>query len=442
MSDLSSTVLRGTDQVTDAYKGLANLRAVNRERKTRAMAGIGESLASLGKTLRDYGSWKDAKAAEDETRQVEDAYALGMQTGEPEKALVTLGATKVRHAASATLRSKRLAEVMSLAHQRNVERSDEALTNYREQQTEDLKRAAADEARSRIDAKNVVLPEDASEAEIQLAQDVYAGKVKKAQADPIFKMYADRRKSVAAAKKEFDKTAAATADTETFDKALAAYNDESPVEDPTTHVYRPPTQADRVARADAVPGLTPKHRASIVGLAKARESIEYRKRRDAELNTQKMEAFQFQKDVFAWKQAAAASGRDVRIWLAQNAQAVESAKSLLAGADKLIRGAALQRVYIGLDSTLTDEEKQTRITELDAATEDAQKTKDEFEPLLRSVASQGGKPAPAGPGLGAGQGNAPATDTFRSTLTPEGQKEYDGFSEAGKAEYRKLHGAK
>lgn len=438
MSDLSSTILQGTSQVSDSYKGLANLRAVNRERKTRAMSGIGDSLAEMGKALKSYGSWRDAKAAEDETRQVEDAYALGMQTGDPTKALVTLGATKVRHAEPATRRSALLNKASELAHQRNVDRSDEAMTNYRNQQTEDLKRAAADEAQSRIDAQNIQLPPDASEAEIQLAQDVYAGKVKKAQADPIFKMYADRRKSVAAAKKESDKVGAAAADTETFDKALAAYNDESPVEDPTTHVYRPPTQADRVARADAVPGITPKHRASIVGLARARETLEYRQKRDAELKAHAAEAFQFQKDVFAWKQAAAASGQDVRIWLAQNAQAVESAKSLLAGADKQIRGAALQRVYIGLDSTLTDEEKQARIKELDATTEEAQKTKDEFEPLLRSVASQGGKPAPSGPGLGAGKDNAP--DTFRGTLTPEGQKDYDSLDDAGKAEYRKLHG--
>lgn len=136
MSDLSRTVLAGTEEVSRAYSGLANLNAVNRERKRKAAAGLGDSLAELGQTIKDYGSWRDAKKAEDETRQVDDAYALGMQTGEPEKALVTLGAVRPTTAAAATLRAKRMEAATEAARQRNADRLNEAEKFNRQQQYE------------------------------------------------------------------------------------------------------------------------------------------------------------------------------------------------------------------------------------------------------------------------------------------------------------------
>lgn len=136
MSELSRAVQIGTEQVSRAYSGLANLHAVNRERKRRAAEGLGESLSELGRTIRDYGSWRDAKKAEDEERQVDDAYALGMQTGEPEKALVTLGAVRPTTAAAATLRAKRMEAATEAARQRNAARLAEAEEFHRQQSTD------------------------------------------------------------------------------------------------------------------------------------------------------------------------------------------------------------------------------------------------------------------------------------------------------------------
>ncbi len=140
MSELSRTVQVGTSQVANAYEGLVNLHAVNRERKAKAMAGIGDSLAELGATFREYGSWKAAKQAEDESAEVADAYALGMQTGDPSKALVTLGAVRPKTYKAAVLRSKYVADAMGQAADRNKAKLDEAENFARQQRyAEELK---------------------------------------------------------------------------------------------------------------------------------------------------------------------------------------------------------------------------------------------------------------------------------------------------------------
>lgn len=120
MSELSRSVQAGTSQVAGAYQGLATLKAAGADRARRVGADLGASLGELGATLKEYGSWRDAKRAEDEERQVEDAYVLGMQTGDPSKALVTLGAVRPTMASAATLRSRRLAESMKAVYDGNA----------------------------------------------------------------------------------------------------------------------------------------------------------------------------------------------------------------------------------------------------------------------------------------------------------------------------------
>lgn len=105
MSELSRTILAGTNQIADAMAGLAAARRESRKRKSDATRAAGESLADLGTTLKQYGDMRRARLAEDDTKQVNDAYGLGMTTKGPQGALVALGAIRPRTSAGATLLS-------------------------------------------------------------------------------------------------------------------------------------------------------------------------------------------------------------------------------------------------------------------------------------------------------------------------------------------------
>lgn len=177
MSELTRTILAGTSQVKDAYEGLANLRAVNRQRKAKAMEGIGESLASLGSTFKEYGSWKAAKQAEDESKQVDDAYALGMQTGDPTKALVTLGAVRPTTAGAAARRARLMDQAMKTSRDKIASQLDEAQRFDLEERTnkarEDRAREAAERTQRPVILAKYPLDADAS-PEMQAAREEYA----------------------------------------------------------------------------------------------------------------------------------------------------------------------------------------------------------------------------------------------------------------------------
>lgn len=205
MSDLSRTVLAGTSQVKDAYSGLVNLNAVNRQRKERAMAGIGDNLAELGKTIKEYGSWRDAKAAEDEITEIENADALALN--DPQKRFVTLGAVKVRHAKSAAYLDAKKKDAWKQWIEQGEAKKNEAMTFHYNQQTQDLKDKAAEHAQNVKDRQKWLeeggasLPVDATEEERATARDVEMGVLTPKEAAPIFRMHAERRKRIAEAAK-------------------------------------------------------------------------------------------------------------------------------------------------------------------------------------------------------------------------------------------------
>jgi len=149
-----------------------------------------------------------------------------MQTGDPTKALVTLGATKVSHAEAATRRSALLNKASELAHQRNVDRSDEAMTNYRNQQTEDLKRAAEQEAKAQADANEFIasggadLGAEATPEERWAVNQLILGEKTRAQVEPVLQFHKDKREREAEARAAFEKEKA-KADTAARVKALA-----------------------------------------------------------------------------------------------------------------------------------------------------------------------------------------------------------------------------
>lgn len=80
MGSLANTILAGTGQMADAAAGLAQVRAKNRERQRVAMQAASESLADVGKTIKDFGSYQEARKAEMEIRDIRSGLALGRAT--------------------------------------------------------------------------------------------------------------------------------------------------------------------------------------------------------------------------------------------------------------------------------------------------------------------------------------------------------------------------
>ncbi len=84
MSDLSQTILRGTDQMSEGYQSLARVRSQNRSRQDAAIRAATDSLGEAAKNFKDYGSWQDAKAAEKDVLAAGDAARLGrIKAGAP-----------------------------------------------------------------------------------------------------------------------------------------------------------------------------------------------------------------------------------------------------------------------------------------------------------------------------------------------------------------------
>lgn len=130
MSELSRTILSGTNQIADAMAGLAAARRESRKRKSDAARATGESLADLGTTLKQYGDMRRARLAEDDTKQVNDAYGLGMTTKGPQGALVALGAVRPRTAAGATLLATRSEAAQDLVRRQDNSRLLEAQAHH------------------------------------------------------------------------------------------------------------------------------------------------------------------------------------------------------------------------------------------------------------------------------------------------------------------------
>lgn len=156
MSELSRTIQYGTNQIADAMTGLAAARREKRARKSAAMREAGQALADLGTTIGKYGDMRRAREAEDDTKQVNEAYGLGMTTKGPQGALVALGAVRPRTAAGATLLSTYSERAQDLVRRQDNSRLLEAQAHHMEAMDQEAAKERERAEKGRADLRAIM----------------------------------------------------------------------------------------------------------------------------------------------------------------------------------------------------------------------------------------------------------------------------------------------
>lgn len=111
MSELARTIHQGTALAGRAYESAIQTQFNSATLKRQMRKDAIEGMKEIGKKINEYGTWKDAKEAEDEAAQIENAAALGDATGDPQNKFVALKALQPpKHFSSATLFRKRMEE--------------------------------------------------------------------------------------------------------------------------------------------------------------------------------------------------------------------------------------------------------------------------------------------------------------------------------------------
>ena len=421
MSDLSQTILAGTEEMSRAGTELAAVRAAGQQRKRAAIQATSEALAGIGDTFKQFGSWSEAKKAEIDTKQVDDAYALGLATKGPSGALTTLSAYRPQTAPG----SRRLVELMThtegLVRDQYQNQLNDAQIHHFQMQDKDLQdkideRKQNEAERSKLMASGALtLGPDADANEAQIVSAVMGGTMKASEAKPALDVIRANRKRADDANKAALKTQKEQADTETFGKALAAYQDNTAVLDPATNTFHVPTQMERMAKVDAVEGLTPKHRQVIQSLAIAEDRLQQKAAQDkSELD--------FAKERFATQVAAndlraqlEASGQDARAILAMDKMKLDAAVKIVEDSKKQLTRIGIQTLVDQQSTLLTDAEKAQRQKDREDSYAVARKNINEFEPLIQQIARTGGEKPAAAPRKGGKQ--------EADVLTPEKAKD-------------------
>lgn len=139
MSELSRTVLGATEQISDAQRGLANIRAVNRERKKQAYASLGASFRQFSNDLKGYQSMQEKNRADAEIASLNDADALGRLNDDPAEAYATLQAARrgIKTRAAAEVADNLSQKWMKWADQRQKDTLAEARIYSAEQRAAD-----------------------------------------------------------------------------------------------------------------------------------------------------------------------------------------------------------------------------------------------------------------------------------------------------------------
>jgi hypothetical protein len=111
MSELARTIHQGTALAGRAYESAIQTQFNSATLKRQMRKDAIEGMKEIGKKINEYGTWKDAKEAEDEATQIENAAALGDATGDPQNKFVALKSLQPpKHFSSATLFRKRMEE--------------------------------------------------------------------------------------------------------------------------------------------------------------------------------------------------------------------------------------------------------------------------------------------------------------------------------------------
>lgn len=168
MSDhLPATILAGTAQMESAAEGLARVRSAGVARKKAAFEAIGEASREMDKTFNQYGDWRTAHAAEDDERQLSDAYTHGLAAGGPEKALVAIDAIHPRAAHSAKAKADLTTKLAELTKTKYESQLQEAQVHDIESRTQERQDKLGNAAKSQTFLQNWYksnpIPEDAGE---------------------------------------------------------------------------------------------------------------------------------------------------------------------------------------------------------------------------------------------------------------------------------------
>ena len=155
MSQLSRTILAGTSLIKDAAENLREAKAGKERRKRVAIKDLGGSLADMGETFKEHGSWKRAKADEDATMNFRNAVRLGYAQGGSEGALVAAKATPTPTPGSARVGLAEIARLEKLYGDEQVSDLDKAREAHLKQQTTDLETKAERNTALRASRKSV-----------------------------------------------------------------------------------------------------------------------------------------------------------------------------------------------------------------------------------------------------------------------------------------------
>jgi len=151
--DLVGALQRNTAGTVDAMSGLAAAKRASKDRQRRAAADLGASLRQIGKDWQENLDWRAAKQAEEETRQINEAFNLGATMKGAQGSLTAMNAMRAKTARGADLLAKRRREAVedvryqteweakeaaATLDKRQLDRAikqDEALNKYHDEQT-------------------------------------------------------------------------------------------------------------------------------------------------------------------------------------------------------------------------------------------------------------------------------------------------------------------
>lgn len=143
MSELARTIHQGTALAGRAYESAIQTQFNSATLKRQMRKDAIEGMKEIGKKINEYGTWKDAKEAEDEAAQIENAAALGDATGDPQNKFVALKALQPpKHFSSATLFRKRMSETAEQIQERAKFKLEEAQKFDEHVKTEQMLKAA------------------------------------------------------------------------------------------------------------------------------------------------------------------------------------------------------------------------------------------------------------------------------------------------------------
>ena len=388
MSELSRTILAGTEQQQSALRDLTAIRAAKCQRKQAAIQSVVEAAQGLGQTLVDLRSMREAKAAETEERDILNAAALGAATKGPTGALIALDTVRPRTLPGARTLVRIQTDYEEKARRENDERLQNAQLFRLEQDERDRKKRQEQEDRElQAYAELVKTPLDPdADPQDRMGRAIAAAAPSLYKPSQLLSDEDARRQARRSAVRLETKQDAKTSRDRAAGEAFQAFYSEDPVLDREGGAYRPPTPQERLARAARVEGTHPEDVKSLERRAREMEEHARRRERDTALAGLRRE---FQ----AFDQADRLRRTELmerRINVRVDANARATADALLRDGRDLYAKLLKQRDDLQYDQTLTDEEREQRSDSLDRMLETTIAKHNELADELETAMRAGG----------------------------------------------------